>query len=457
MTANGKAAEAAMRATLDAVLARATRAGAAAADAVMVESTAFAAGIRLGEIEKLTDARERRLGLRVFAGASVAIAATADLSPAGLERFADDTVALARVTAPDALAGLPERAALATDAPDLDLYDPSATAPNPDHALAQARAAENAALAVDSRLSNSEGAEFSQDASTIAYASTLGFAGSYRRSTFHLGVEPVATTAEGTMQRDFWYTRARHLARLEDPIAIGKRAADRTLRRLGARRVKTQEAPVVFESTVAVSLLGHLAGAVTGQSLYRGTSFLLGRLGDTIAAPLMTVVDDGRLPRGHGSRPFDAEGLPTRRTVVVERGKLTSYLLDTYSAKRLDLASTGNAARAIGDAPSASPTNFYLEAGTHSPEQIIGSIERGLLVTELIGFGVNPVTGDYSRGAAGLWIEHGEVVHPVEEITIAGNLLDMFRDIEMVGNDLEFRGSMAAPTIKIRSMTIAGA
>jgi PmbA protein len=444
-----------MEATLRRVLEHATRAGAAAADAVMVESTAFAAGVRLGEIEKLTDARERRLGLRVFAGSSSAIAATADLSSSGLERFAADTVALARVTAGDPLAGLPDASALASDAPDLDLYDAAAAAPNPDHALAQARAAEGAALAVDARLSNSEGAEFSQDASTIAYASTLGFAGSYRRSSFHLGVEPVAT-ADGAKQRDFWYARSRHLARLDDPVAIGKRAAERTLRRLGAKRVKTQEAPVIFESTVAVSLLGHLAGAVTGQSLYRGTSFLLGRLGDTIAAPSMTVIDDGRLPQGHGSRPFDAEGLPTRRTVVVERGVLKSYLLDTYSAKRLELTSTGNAARAIGDSPSASPTNFYLEAGPHTPEEIIASIERGLLVTELIGFGVNAVTGDYSRGAAGLWIEHGEVVHPVEEITIAGNLLDMFRDIEMIGNDLEFRGSMAAPMLKVGHMTIAG-
>ncbi len=450
-----RAAEAVVLGTLRDVLAQAERAGAGAADAVMVESSAFAAGVRLGEVEKLTDARERRLGLRVFAGASVAIAATADLSRAGLERFAADTVALARVTAPDPLSGLPERGALAEDRPDLDLYDAAAIAPNPEHALGQARAAEAAALAVDPRLDNSEGAEFSQDASLIGYASSLGFEGCYRRSSFHLGVEPVATEGR-TMQRDFWYARARHLARLEDPVAIGRRAAARTLRRLGARRVKTQEAPVIFESTVAVSLLGHLAGAVTGQSLYRGTSFLLGRLGDTIAAPLVTVVDDGRMTRGHGSRPFDAEGLPTRRTVVVDRGVLQSYLLDTYSARRLDLASTGNAARAVGDAPSATPTNLYLEAGSHSPEAIIASVERGLLVTELIGFGVNPVTGDYSRGAAGLWIEHGEIVHAVEEITIAGNLLDMFRDVEMVGNDLEFRGSIAAPTVKIRHMTIAG-
>lgn len=453
---NGDRERAALEHTLADVLAHATRAGAAAADAVMVESSAFAAGVRLGEVEKLTDARERRLGLRVFVGASSAIAATADLTRDGLARFAEDTVGLARVTAPDPLAGLPERTALATDLPDLDLYDPTAIAPNPEHALALARTAEGTALAVDPRLDNSEGAEFSQDASLIGYASTLGFAGTYRRSSFHLGVEPVATDA-GKMQRDFWYARTRHLARLEDPADIGRRAAARTLRRLGARRVKTQEAPVIFESTVAVSLLGHLAGAVTGQSLYRGTSFLLGRLGDTIAALDLTVIDDGRLPLGHGSRPFDAEGLPTRRTAVIDHGVLRSYLLDTYSARRLNLASTGNAARSIGDSPGAAPTNLYLEAGPHTPEAIIASVERGLLVTELIGFGVNPVTGDYSRGAAGLWIEHGEIVHPVEEVTIAGNLLDMFRDVEMVGNDLEFRGSLASPTLKIRHMTIAGA
>jgi PmbA protein len=259
------------------------------------------------------------------------------------------------------------------------------------------------------------------------------------------------------MQRDYWYARTRHLDRLEDPAAIGRRAAARTLRRLGARRVNTQEAPIVFEAEIAASLLRHLAGAVVGSSLYRGTSFLLGKLGETIASPLVTVIDDGRLTRGHGSRPFDAEGLATRRTVVVERGRLASYLLDTYAARRLGLAATGNAARGIGDAPSAAPTNLYLEAGTSTPDEIIASVDRGLLVTELIGFGVNGVTGDYSRGAAGLWIENGAVTHAVEEITIAGNLLDMFRDITMVGNDLEFRGSVAAPTLKIAHMTIAGA
>jgi PmbA protein len=446
----------ALRAILLDTLEHATRAGASAADAVVVEHAAFAAGVRLGEVEKLTDARQKRLGLRVFLGERAATAATADLTRGGLARLAEDTVALARLTQPDPAYGLPAREALATEAPDLDLYDAAAGAPSPTDALARARAAESAALAADPRLTNSEGAEFAQDAGIVAYASTLGFDGGYRSSSFSLSVQPIAGS-DGQMQRDYWYARARHLGQLEDSASVGRRAAARTLRRLGARRVKTQEAPVVFEAEIAASLLRHLAGAVVGSSLYRGTSFLLGKLGEMVASPLVTVVDDGRLTRGHGSRPFDAEGLPTRRTVVVEQGRLASYLLDTYSARRLGLAATGNAARSIGEAPSAAPTNLYLEAGTASAEEIIASVDRGLLVTELIGFGVNGVTGDYSRGAAGLWIENGAVAYAVEEITIAGNLLDMFRDITMVGNDLEFRGSTAAPTLKIGHMTIAGA
>jgi PmbA protein len=451
----GPLAREALRATLLETVELAARAGASAADAVVVQHAALEAGVRLGAVEKLTDAHEQRLGLRVFVGDRSAVAATADLARGALARFAADAVALARVTQPDPAAGLPAPGALATDAPDLDLYDERAEAPSPEAALESARAAEAAALACDPRLSNSEGAAFSQAVTTVGYASTHGFEAGYRTSSFHLGVSPVAS-AEGRMQRDYWYTRARHADALEDPVAVGRKAAGRTLRRLGARRVKTQEAPVVFEAEVAASLLRHLAGAVLGQSLYRGTSFLLGKLGEEIASPLVTVIDDGRLRRGHASRPFDAEGLPTRRTVVVERGRLASYLLDTYSARRLGLAATGNAARSPSEGPSATPTNFFLEAGAHTAEEIVASVDRGLLVTELIGFGVNAVTGDYSRGAAGLWIENGAVAYPVEEITIAGNLLTMFRDIEMVGDDLAFRGAVVAPTLKIRRMTIAG-
>lgn len=445
-----------LRDTLLTTLDLATRAGASAADAVALHDVAFTAGVRLGEVETLTDARQKRLGLRVFVDERSAVAATADLSRGGLARFAADAVALARATQPDPASGLPDPAALAREAPDLDLYDAAAEIPAPEASLGRARAAEAAALGADPRLTNSEGAAFSQDAAIVGYASTLGFDGGYRRSSFHLGVSPVASV-EGRMQRDYWYTSARHLDRLEDAETVGRRAAERTLRRLAPRRVPTQEAPVVFEAEVAASLLGHLAAAAVGQSLYRGASFLLGRLGETIASPLVTVMDDGRLVGGLGSRPFDGEGLPTRRTVVVAAGRLTSYLLDTYAARRLGLGATGNAARSVGAAPSAAPTNFYLAAGSHSPEEIVASVDRGLLVTQLIGVGVNPVTGDYSRGAVGLWIEHGRVAYPVEEITVAGNLLDMLRDVEMVGNDLAFRRSVAAPTLKIRRMTIAGA
>jgi PmbA protein len=258
------------------------------------------------------------------------------------------------------------------------------------------------------------------------------------------------------MQRDYWHSSHRKLHRLESAVIIGKKAAERTLRRLGARRVKTQQAPIVFDPDMAASLLRHLAAAISGSSLYRKTSFLLNKLGEKVAASGVWIEDDARIPSALGSKPFDGEGLPTRRTPIVEDGVLTSYLLDTYSARKLGMRSTGSAARSFADTPAAGPTNFFLKAGTSSPEEIIRSVRSGLYVTELSGFGVNPVTGDYSRGAVGLWIENGEFAYPVEELTIAGNLLDMLKNIEMIGNDLELRGTIAAPTLKITRMTIAG-
>jgi PmbA protein len=237
---------------------------------------------------------------------------------------------------------------------------------------------------------------------------------------------------------------------------VGQEAAKRTVRRLGARKIATRKAPVVFDQEMSASLLGNLCSAASGYALYKGTSFLIGQLGKKLAPDFVTVYDDGRMAGGLGSRPFDGEGLATRKTTVVERGVLTSYLLDSYSGRKLGLASTGNASRGVGENPSVGPTNFYLVPGTMSPTEIIRSVRAGLYVTELIGFGVNMVTGDYSRGAAGFWIENGELAYPVEEITIAGNLKTMLADIELVGNDLEFRGRIASPTIKIREMTIAG-
>ena len=289
----------------------------------------------------------------------------------------------------------------------------------------------------------------------MLYANSLGFIGRYDTSSFSLSVVPVASQ-NGAMQRDYWYSAHRKLNGLEPAAVVGKKAAERAVRRLGAKRVKTQAAPVVFDAEMAASLLRHWAGAVSGSALYRKTSFLLDKLGEKIATAGVSIDDDARIPSALGSKPFDGEGLPTRRTPVVEDGVLTSYLLDTYSARKLGLRSTGSASRSFADAPVAGPTNFFLRPGDTSPEEIIRSVRSGLYVTELSGFGVNPVTGDYSRGAVGLWIENGELAYPVEEITIAGNLLEMFQHIEALGNDLKLRGTIAAPTLKIARMTIAG-
>jgi PmbA protein len=243
---------------------------------------------------------------------------------------------------------------------------------------------------------------------------------------------------------------------LESSKFVGEKAAQRVLRRLGGRKVKTCEVPVVFDPDMAASLMRTLASALSGYALYKGASFLMGKLGEKIGSDLLTVVDDGTIPGGHGSRPFDAEGLPIRKKTVVDRGVLKSYLLDTYSGKKLGMASTGNASRSVGEPPGVSPANFFLTAAAHTPQEIIASIKSGLYVTEMIGSGVNLITGDYSRGAAGMWIENGELVYPVEEITVAGNLKEMFNNIEMVGNDLEMRSRTVAPTLKLAKMTVAG-
>jgi PmbA protein len=306
-------------------------------------------------------------------------------------------------------------------------------------------------------VSNSEGADFNSSDGHVVLANSLGFVGDYRSSSFSMSVSPVTTDpSTGGMQRDSWYAIQRAYARLDSPESVGREAARRTLRRLGARKIPTCTAPVIFDQEMAGSLLGNLCGALSGYAPYKGASFLIGRLGQRIAPDTVTVYDDGRMPRGFGSRPFDGEGLPTRRTPVIERGVLKSYLLDTYSGKKLGMASTGNASRGVGESPSVGPTNFYLAPGSVAPEAIVRSVKRGLYVTELIGYGINMVTGDYSRGAAGFWIENGELAYPVEEITIAGNLTRMLLGIDMIGNDLEFRGRIASPTIKINEMTIAG-
>jgi PmbA protein len=436
------------------VLRRARARGATAADGYLIEERHFSASVRLGEVETVTHARDQRLSLRVFVGLASAASSTSDLSPQSLERVVDEATALAKITAEDPHAGLPDPAELIEHVPDLDLEDVAGDSTSPEDKIAIAREAEAAALASDPRITNSEGAEYGDRRARFAYATSHGFARAYATSSFTISVAPVAA-ANGEMQRDYWWSTARKRACLEDPASVGRTAAARAVRRLGSRKISTTEVPVIFDPENAASLIRALAGAASGPSLYRRASFLLDRLGTTIAAPRVTVVDDGLIPGALGSRPFDGEGLATRRTVLVREGVLESYLLDSYSARKLGLTSTHHAVR-DGSGVTVATTNLMLLAGPSTPAELIASVKRGLYVTELIGFGVNAVTGDYSRGAVGLWIENGELTHPVEEVTVAGNLLEMFTRIEGIGNDLTLRDRTAAPTLLIGRMVVAG-
>lgn len=439
---------------LDGLLASARKLGATAADVLAEESESLTTGVRLRAPETLKRSSERRIGIRLFRGARSAASATSDLRPAALKRLLEETWALAAHTSEDASAGLPEGAASA--APDMEgLSDAAVGTLSPEQRFEMATACEDAALSSDPRLVNSEGAEFATEVARRLYADSRGFRGEWRGTSASISVSPVAKERE-KMQTDYWFSAARSLARMESPEEVGRIAAQRTLRKLGARKGPTRKVPVVFDPQCAVALLGALCGAVNGLSVARKASFLAGRLGQAVASPLVTVMDDALLQGGLGSRPFDAEGTPSRRTPILEKGVLKSYLCDSYAARKLGHPPTASAARSPGDPVSPSPSNFFLLAGTSTPEQIVAGVADGLYVTGLMGFGVNGVTGDYSQGASGLWIERGALAHPVEEITIAGNLLRMFRDIDAVGDDLVHRTTVSAPTLRICEMTVAG-
>jgi PmbA protein len=438
------------------LLKRAAGKGATGAEVIVVEDESFSVQVRMRAVDTLQSARQKRLGLRLCFGQRSATTATSDFSLESLQRLLDDTLAMARATAEDPYGGLPEPELFSADLPDLDLWDPEAANLPIQDRIALAAAAESSALDFDPRITNSDGGEYSHQDARVIFANSHGFTGEYRGSSVVLSVSPIAGDSGG-MQRDGWYSVQRRLRSLEAPEAIGRTAAQRALRRLGARKVPTQQVPVVFDPDMAASLLRTICGAVSGSAIYRSASFLTGKLGQQVATADLTIVDDGRMAGKLGSRPFDGEGLPTRRTAIIRDGVLVSYLLDTYTGRKLGMASTGNASRSLGQPPTVAPTNCHIVPGPYSPEQIIRSVDRGLYVTEMIGFGVNLVTGDYSRGAVGIWIENGELTYPVEEITIAGNLNDMLRQVEMIGDDLEWRGSVVAPTLKIARMTIAGA
>jgi PmbA protein len=444
-----------LQSTAQQIVERAKKSGASAADVMIREDDSFSVTVRMGEVETLKQAISRSLMLRVFIGKRTATSHTSDLTTAVVERLVDETVDMAKLTSEDESAGLPEQAIPRSRFPDLQLLDPSWEAVTPAARIDLAMRAEAAALSTNNAITNSEGASFDYTRSRVALANTLGFHGAYEGTSAGLYCVPVAQSKEG-MQRDYWLSVGRYKDQMQSAEEVGKKAAQRALRRLGARKIPTGEVPVIFDPLTARSLLGHVFDAITGSAIYRRGSFLLDQVGERVAAENITIVDDALMPAGLGSSPFDDEGVPTQVTSIIETGVLRNYLHSAYTAKKLSSLPTGNGSRAAAGTVTIGPTNFYLKPGNYTPEEIISSTEKGLYVVELIGFGVNTVTGDYSRGAVGIWIENGKFVHPVQEVTIAGNLREMLKNIEMIGNDVMFLGSIAAPTLKIGNMVISG-
>jgi PmbA protein len=434
---------------------KAVRRGATGAECTLAEGDEFEASVRMSEVETLKEAGSRSAGIRILIGQRVGSSYTSDLSPDGIAQMLDAAFQIAEITTEDPFAGLPDPGDLGKLDGDLQLYSTDIDELSTSQKIELARRTEAAALNYDPRITNSKGASFDTYTGRRVFANSLGFAGEYRSSYCSLSVMPVAK--EGAlMERDYWHSSSRRLSGLDQPEEVGRIAAERVIRRLGAQKVPTQKVPVIFEPRTARSLLGHVFEAVHGSAIYRGASFLAGKLGEKIAAASVNVIDDGTLPGLMGTSPFDDEGVPSRRTVVIENGVLKSYMLNSYTARKLGLRTTGNASRGVTGNAGISTGNFYLEKGTQSQDELIRGVKNGFFVTELIGQGVNTVTGDYSRGAAGVWIRDGELAFPVSEVTIASTLQEMLAGIAGIGSDLCFRNSMESPTLMIGEMTVGG-
>jgi PmbA protein len=435
---------------------RARKLGADVAEASARTGWELSAKVRVGKTELVEEAGHHGVSLRVIRGGRVATTATSDLTPRGIERCVADALELCALSEPDPFAGPAEDALLCKPPhPDLQLFDASIDAIDAERAIEQARIAERAAFDADPRITLSEGATYSRTSGASALVLSSGFEGSVRGSYAALSVAPVVEDEGGKKRRGHYYSAARQHQDLESAEFIGQEAARRTLRKLGARKIPTTEAPVVFDPDVARSLVGSLAGCIVGGALWRKSSYLLEREGTEVASSLVNIVDDPLILKAPGSRPFDGEGLRSRKNVIVERGTLRGFLLDCYSARKLGRASTASAGRS-GGSIGASTSNFILAAGTTPAADIVKTTARGLYVTELMGFGFNPVTGDFSRGAAGFWIENGELSFPVSEITISSTLDAMLKAIDAVGDDLELKTSTASPTLRVSGMTISG-
>jgi len=428
------------------------------AECVLRSGAELSARVRKGAPELVEEAGTRSAGLRVIQGRRVASTSTSDLTEAGIERFVADAIELVALSQEDPFAG-PADAKLLCDpakTPDLDLYDPAGGSVDAGQAIAWATEAEAAALSFDARITNSEGATFGRSAGGSAMLLSSGFRATTKGSYQSLSVVPLAADEGGKNRRGYHWTARRYLAELDPAAEVGREAARRTLRKLGARTVPTCEVPVVFDPDSARSILGLLAGCIMGSSIWRKASYLVGREGTRVASDRVTVVDDPLIPRGPGSRPFDGEGLACRKNLVVDKGVLRTYLCDSYSARKLGRESTASASRGGGAGVGPSTSNFVLQPGTDSNEAIVKGTRRGLYVTEMMGFGFNAVTGDFSRGASGFWIEDGQLAYPVSEVTISLNVDSLWQSIDAIGNDLDLRTSTASPTLRVAKMTVAG-
>lgn len=432
-------------------------AGAGQCDAYAVAYDESEVTVRRGATDRLVEAGSRALGLRVIDGGRTAVCSTSDFSEASLKRLAADAVELARISAEDEYAGLPDPALFARAGTDgLQLYDERLESLTTDEKVRMALACEAAAFAADARITNSDGASLSTRVSEVALANSLGFEGSYHATGISLMVEVMADDAEGKKRNGYWYSSERSLHRLLDPAEVGRIAARRALDQVGARKVTTRQVPVVFEPMMAAQVMGELVSCATGSALYRGTTFLAGRKGERIGSPLVTITDDATLVGRRGSRPFDGEGVASRPNTLFREGVFEVFLFDSYTGRRTGNAATGSAGRGIETLPAPAPANLVFEAGGLTAEDVVAGVKDGLYVTTLMGHGFNPTTGDFSHGAGGFWIEDGRLAFPVTEVNVSGRMETMLANVDATGDDLAWFGSAAAPTLRIREMTVSG-
>ena len=437
------------------MLSMALGAGADAAEVLVRDGAELEVKLRMGEPELVKEAGSCGLGLRVLKDSRAAVTYTSDFSPAAMRAFAEESVTLCRLAEPDPLAALPDREEMARTIPDLDLWDESVLSVDVAEATRWCKTGEAAARGFDARVTNSEGAIFGRGIGASAFASSAGFSGAYRGSHVSFVVEPVCDDEGGKKRNGYHYTSSRSLGGLQAAEEVGIEAARRTVAKLGARKVATCQVPAVFTPEAGRSLLAQFAGLISGGAVWRKGTYLAEREGTQVASSLVSIVDDPLLPRAPGSRPYDGEGLPARPNVVVSEGVLRTFLCDVYAARKLGRRSTGSAGRGVGGGPHVSTSNFILRSGSMSAGEI-SRVEKGLLVTDLMGFGFNPVTGDFSQGAGGFWLEEGERAFPISEITISVNFDDLWKGIDAIAGDLDTRSSVQCPSFRVARVTVAG-